>query len=396
MKKVGLIGATLGHSYSPVIHGKFADYDYELCEVRPEEIEGLLKSGDYAGFNVTMPYKKTVMQYCDEISDKAQRIGSVNTILCTEDGKLKGYNTDYYGFTYLVKNTEITVEGKKCIVLGSGGASLTVQTALKDMGASEVVVISRSGKDNYENLDRHYDADVIVNTTPVGMYPENGRAPVNINNFKKCTGVLDLIYNPHNTKLVLDAIGKSIHAAGGLEMLVAQAKKACEIFTGMEIRDDEMDDVVDEIKRETLNTVLIGMPGAGKTFVGQQIAKRVGREFVDIDDMIVEHEGMSIPEIFEKKGEAYFRKVESEMLEKACIRSGIVIACGGGIVKKRSNYDIMKQNGAVIWVKRDIDKLETEGRPISKSVPLEQIYEERKDAYESWSDFFINNNEGRE
>lgn len=396
MKKFGLIGEKLGHSYSPLIHSIFGDYEYELCEAKEEELEALLKKEEYGGFNITIPYKKTVLKLCDEISDTARAIGSVNTIIRSEDGKLKGYNTDYDGFIYLLKAAKIDVKGMKCMVLGSGGASLTVQTVLADMGASEIVIISRKGENNYENINRHFDSEIIVNTTPVGMYPGNGRTPVNLDDFKNCRGVVDLIYNPNKTKLVLDAMAKSLPATGGLAMLVAQAKESSEFFQNKKIEDEEIENAIDEVRSETLNAILIGMPGAGKTLLGKEIADRMGREFVDIDDMIVEHEGMSIPEIFEKKGESYFRKVETEMLEQACVKTGLVIATGGGIVKKKLNYNIIKQNGVVIWIKRDLDKLETDGRPLSQSMPLDQMYEERKDAYSYWSDFFINNNEERE
>jgi shikimate dehydrogenase len=296
----------------------------------------------------------------------------------------------------MLKANGIDVEGRKVMVLGSGGASLTVRTALQDLGAGEIVVISRNGENNYENIQKHFDSEVIINTTPVGMYPNNGRAPVNVEDFHNCQGVVDLIYNPNKTKLGLDAMAKSIPACGGLEMLVAQAKEASELFQGVEIEDEEIDAAYDEVRSEMLNTILIGMPGAGKSLIGGEIAARMGKKFVDIDDMIVEHEGMSIVEIFAQKGEAYFRKLETQMLEQACIQSGLVIGTGGGIVKKKINYNIIKQNGVVIWVKRDLDKLETDGRPLSMTVPVEQLWEERKDAYAYWSDFFINNNENRE
>ncbi len=395
MKKFGLIGGKLGHSYSPMIHSKFGSYTYELCEVGEDGLESLLKNEEYGGFNITIPYKKKVMELCDELSDTARAIGSVNTVLRSEDGRLKGYNTDYFGFQYLLEVTGIDVKGMKCLVLGSGGASLTVQAVLADLGASEVVVISRTGENNYENIHRHFDGEIIVNTTPVGMYPGNGRTPVNLDDFHNCRGVVDLIYNPNRTKLVLDAMAKSIPASGGLEMLVAQGKEASEIFQNIEIENEEIESAIDEVRSETLNAILIGMPGAGKTLLGGELAERMGRKFVDIDDMIEEHEGMSIPEIFAQKGESYFRRIETEMLEQACKQTGLVIATGGGVVKKKANYNIVKQNGVVIWIKRDLEKLETEGRPLSQSMPLEQMYEERKAAYSYWSDFFINNNEER-
>ncbi len=396
MKKIGLIGGKLDHSYSPMIHGKFGDYPYELCEIEEDALQELLADTSYGGFNVSIPHEKAVMKFCDELSEKARTIGSVNTIVRGEDGRLKGFNTDYDGFIYLLGCTGIKVAGMKCMVLGSGGASLTVQAALRDLGASEIVVISRTGENNYENIQRHFDSEIIVNTTPVGMYPGNGRTPVNVDDFKNCQGVVDLIYNPNKTKLVLDAMEKSLPAAGGLEMLVAQARKASELFTGRQIDDEEVENVIDEIRSETLNAILIGMPGAGKTLLGGEIANRMGREFVDIDDLIVEHEGMSVSEIFAQKGEAYFRRIETEMLEKCCMKTGLVIATSGGVVKKKLNYNILKQNGIVIWIKRDLDKLETDGRLLSETMSLEQIYEERKDAYAYWSDFYINNNEERE
>lgn len=397
MKKYGLIGETLPHSYSPLIHSKFGDYTYDLCEVSEEGLKSLLADEDYGGFNVTIPYKKTVMQYCDELSEKAKEIGSVNTVIRQEDGTLKGYNTDYEGFIYLLDEIGINVNGRKCLVLGSGGASLTVQLVLKDLGAAEVIVVSRSGENNYENISKHFDSEVIVNTTPVGMYPNNGRSPINLDDFHECCGVVDLIYNPHRTKLVLDAMAKSIPTAGGLSMLVAQAKRASELFQGIVIEDEEVKSAQDEVKRETLNIILIGMPGSGKTTVGLDIASNMGRKLVDIDDMIVDFEGgLSIPEIFAQKGEDHFRRVETKMLAEACKQSGLVIATGGGIVKKKLNYNIIKQNGVVIWVKRDLAKLATEGRPLSLTTPLEQLYEERKAAYSYWSDYFINNNEERD
>lgn len=396
MKKFGLIGGKLGHSYSPLIHSKFGDYTFELCETKAEDLESMLHNEAYGGFNVTIPYKKTVMEMCDELSDTAKAIGCVNTVIRDEEGRLHGYNTDYFGFKYMLEKTRIEVKDMKCLVLGSGGASLTARAVLKDLGAAEILVISRCGEHNYENISQHFDAEIIVNTTPVGMYPNNGRAPINLDDFKNCRGVVDVIYNPNKTKLVLDAMERSIPATGGLEMLVAQGKQASELFQNKEIEDEEIDSAIDEVRSETMNMILIGMPGAGKTLLGGEIADRMGRRFVDIDDMIVEHEGMSIPEIFDQKGENYFRRVETEMLEKACVQTGLVIATGGGVVKKKVNYNILKQNGIVIWIKRDLDKLETDGRPLSKSMPLAQMYEERKDAYSYWSDFYINNNEERE
>ena len=313
-----------------------------------------------------------------------------------DGGKIKGYNTDYFGFKYSLERNRIEIEGKKCIVLGSGGASLTVQAVLKDMNAKSVTVISRhSEENNYKNIEKHYDAEIIVNATPVGMYPNNGKSLVNLDHFKNCTGVADLVYNPNKSKLILDAMERKIPCCGGLSMLVAQAKKASEIFQKKPIDDDEISAIIYEIRSKTLNIILIGMPGAGKTYLGKKIAEKEHRKFVDIDDMIVEHENRSIPEIFARDGEDYFRNVETEMLREACKQTGIVIACGGGVVKRKQNYAIAKQNGRIIWVKRDIDKLDLSNRerPLCKVQSTQQIFEERKDAYEFWSDYFIDNNQ---
>ncbi|MDD6154678.1 MAG: shikimate kinase [Eubacteriales bacterium] len=394
MDKFGLIGAKLGHSYSPMIHEKLGSYEYDLLETKPEDLESLLRGGEYKGFNVTIPYKKVVFRMCDDVSEEAGKLGSVNTVVRDAEGKLHGYNTDYFGFKYLLEHNDIDVEGKKCIVLGSGGASVTICQVLRDMEASEVVTISRKGENNYENIEKNYDAQVIVNTTPVGMYPNNGDSLVDPAKFPGLEAAVDIIYNPYRTKFILDAMElEGVKCASGLEMLVGQAQKSSELFTGVEKSEDEIEDIADEVKRQMLNNILIGMPGAGKTFLGKKMAEKSGRKFVDIDDMIVAHEGESIPEIFAEKGEPYFRKVEREMLKLACKESGQVIATGGGIVKNKANYNIVKQNGVVIWIKRDLDKLETDGRPVSSSTPLDQLYAERKDAYEKWSDYFIDNNE---
>ncbi len=392
-KRFGLIGARLSHSYSTLIHGWLGDYTYDLCETKADDLGDLLLSSDYDGFNVTIPYKKTVMRLCDEVSPEARKIGAVNTVVRTEDGKLAGYNTDYFGFKYQLEHNDIDVEDMKCVVLGDGGVSVTVQAVLSDLHAREIVVISRRGVNNYDNISEHYDAEILVNATPVGMYPDNGSCLVDITQFRNIRGVIDVIYNPYRTKLILDCMENGIPCAGGMEMLVAQAKEASEIFTGVLIDDDEIETITDELQRKVLNNILIGMPGAGKTFLGRKMAEKQGKRFIDIDDMIIQHEGASIDEIFREKGEAYFRKVETEMLKLACKDSGCVIATGGGVVKTRANYNIVKQNGVVIWIKRDLDKLETDGRPLSASIGVEKLYQERKDEYKRWSDYYIDNNE---
>lgn len=392
MGKYGLLGAHLEYSYSPEIHSKFGDYQYELIEIPEEKLKEVVNSPEYDGFNVTIPYKRSAITLCDEVSSEALRIGAVNTIV-KENGLKKGYNTDYFGFCYMLKRNGIELAGKKCMVLGNGGASAMVQTVMKDQSASEIVVVSRHGEDNYDNLDRHFDSEIIVNATPVGMYPNNGVSLVNVDDFPNLSGAVDLIYNPNKTKFILDATTRGIPACGGLSMLVAQAEKSSELFQHRVIDDEEIDAAIYDIRSELLNVVLIGMPGAGKTFLGRRIAEREHRKFIDLDDVIVEREGMSIPEIFRTKGEDYFRNVETEVLRETCKMSGVVIACGGGIVKRKQNYNLAKQNSRIIWVKRDLDKLDTEGRPISQTKSVEEIYEARKDLYEAWSDYFIDNNQ---
>ncbi len=388
-----LIGESLSHSYSPMIHSKFGDYKYELCEVERENLQELLNSGIYDGFNVTIPYKEEIMKYCDEISNDSRRIGCVNTIVKNEKGGYDGYNTDYFGFRYLLESSGIDVAGRKCLILGSGGSSKTVRVVLEDLGAGEILIVSRSGKLNYENVGKQSDAQIIINTTPVGMFPNNLRSLVNLNDFVECGGVVDLIYNPNRTQFILDATERGIPCVSGLGMLVAQAFKASEIFQNKTLNHEEIPVAIEEVRNSMLNKILIGMPGAGKTFLGSKMAEASGRKFIDIDMEIEAEEGMSIPEIFELKGEKYFRKLETEKLRQACKGRGLVIATGGGVVKTEENFKIIRQNGTVIWVKRDLDKLQTEGRPLSMASPVTVLYDERKDAYDSWSDYFIDNNE---
>lgn len=390
MEKFGLLGKTLSHSFSPEIHAKLAAYPYNLCEVEENALEAFIRSGEYQGFNVTIPYKKTVMAFCDEISPEAQKIGSINTLLL-KGNTLCGYNTDYFGFLYMVKKSGIKIKGKKCLIFGNGGVSLTVKTALEDLGAREIVVISRSGENNYQNLEKHADAEVLVNTTPLGMYPKNGESPVELSRFPSCIGVLDLIYNPFKTKLVLDAERRNIPALGGLYMLVAQAKKAAEIFTGEAISDEKMDEIFEKIKCEKLNLLFIGMPGAGKSYLGKRAAEKFHRPFVDTDKCIEEKAGMPIPKIFETFGEEYFRTLETEVLKEVCKASGTVISTGGGVVTRGENFDLLRQNSTVIWVKRALNSLPINDRPLSKAKSLETLYEERKAAYALLSDYTVEN-----
>lgn len=392
MLKCGLLGEKLGHSYSPQIHSMLADYEYKLFEKSPEELEDFLKSGEFDGLNVTIPYKKSVMPYCAELSPTAAQIGSVNTIVRRSDGSLYGDNTDAFGFENLIVHNGIEVKGKKALVLGTGGASVTAQAVLKNLGASEVVVISRKGEDNYENIAKHADAEIIANTTPVGMYPNNGKAAVDLAQFPKLSGVLDVVYNPARTALLLQAEKLCIPCAGGLYMLVSQAKRSCELFTGKSIPDSEIDRIERVLSHQMQNIVIIGMPGSGKTAVSTMLAERLGRKIFDTDTIVSEKAGMTIPEIFSAQGEAGFRKLETEATSEVGKLSGNIISTGGGVVTVADNYELLHQNGVIVWIERDTNKLSRDGRPISLSSDLNELYAARLPLYERFADIKADNN----
>ena len=391
-KRCGLIGEKLGHSFSPAIHGKLADYEYKLYELSPEQLGPFLEKKEFDGLNVTIPYKKTVIPYCDELTEAAKSIGSVNTIVKRADGTLLGHNTDYDGIMWLLKNAGAEVKGKKAVVLGTGGASVTVQAALRDLGAAQVVVVSRSGEENYENIARHSDAKILVNATPVGMYPKTGVSPVDLDSFTALEGVFDVVYNPAKTQLLLDAEKRGIPCANGLGMLVAQAKAACERFTGEPIDDEKVYTIKAELERNTRNVMLIGMPGSGKSTVGAALAEKLGRKLVDVDERIVEMAGCSIPEIFAKEGEEGFRQIEHQALCEVSKESGLVIATGGGVVTRRENLDPMRQNSLIVWLLRDISLLPKDGRPLSQTNSLTEMFKVREPLYRAAADCVADNN----
>ena len=393
MRQYGQLGEKLGHSYSPQIHGLLAGYPYTLCEVSPERLPQFLRETSLSGMNVTIPYKKAVIESCADLSEAARKIGSVNTLVRREDGWY-GDNTDYYGFCYMVKASGIPIAGKKVLVLGNGGVSLTVQQALRDLQAGQVVVISRRGEDHYGNLERHADAAVLVNTTPVGMYPNNGRSVVDLAQFPNLVGVLDLIYNPDRTAFLLQAQERGVACMGGLVMLVAQAKRAAELFTGTAIADCRIDEITRILRQQMLNIVLVGMPGCGKSTVGRQLAELLHRPFVDADEVLAERAGCTITEIFREQGEEAFRALETEVLRDLGKRSGIVLATGGGCVTRMENYPALHQNGRIFWLQRDLGKLPVNGRPLSQSNRLEDLYARRKAAYERFADGIVDNNGG--
>ena len=391
-KVYGLLGRKLGHSWSVPIHAALGCAGYRLYELEPEKLTAFLRRTDIGGLNVTIPYKRDVMPLCDEIDPAAADIGSVNTLVRGADGKLRGYNTDIDGFCYMARRAGIGFTGKKVVVLGSGGASLTAQAAARREGAQEITVISRSGPDNYGNLDRHADAEIVVNTTPVGMYPGNGAAPVDLSAFPRCEGVLDVIYNPRRTALLLQAEALGIPCCDGLPMLVAQAKTAEERFFGKPISDEENERILSQLRREMGNIVLIGMPGSGKSSIGQLLADLTGREAVDIDQKIMDRAGCSIPEIFAQGGETAFRALEREETAKAGALTGKILLTGGGVVKTPENYGALRQNGRVYHLLRDLNVLPTDGRPLSQGADLAAMWRQREPLYRAFRDVSMDNN----
>ena len=387
----GLLGRKLGHSYSPQIHSHLGEYKYTLIEKEPEDLSDFFHTGNFTGLNVTIPYKKDVIPFCTELSPCAKAIGSVNTIVRLADGKLIGHNTDYFGFETMLVHSGLCVSGKKVLVLGSGGASNTAVQVLKAHGAN-VIVISRSGDNNYGNLDLHKDAAVIVNATPVGMYPNPGISPVDLSLFPHLEGVLDMVYNPARTKLLMDAEDRGLIAENGLRMLVAQAKESAEWFTGSNINDSVIDDIHNLLKRQMENIILIGMPGCGKSSVGKALAECTGKHLFDADRLIEDLARKSIPDIFSQDGEERFRELETQALEILGKESNAVISTGGGCVTRQRNYRLLHQNGIIFWLQRDIDKLPTDGRPLSQQGVLSQMYQIRKPLYEGFADRIIDNN----
>lgn len=391
----GLLGRTLHHSYSPQIHSYLADYPYSLFEVEPDHLEEFFKNIPFTGLNVTIPYKKAVVPYCAKLSPIAQKIGSVNTLVWNKDGSLIGHNTDYFGFLSTLQKTQLNVNDKKVLVLGTGGASVTAVAVLSEMGA-DVVTISRSGENNYNNLDKHSDAALIVNATPVGMYPYTQNSPLSLEGFPNLEGVIDLIYNPARTALLQQAESRGIVAENGLYMLVSQAKESAEWFTGTAISDDKIRQIYNTLSNRMQNTILVGMPGCGKTTIGKLLAQLENKTFIDADTYLTEKFGKSIPTIFEEHGEDYFRQLETQVLTELGMRSGLVIATGGGCVTRPENYSLLHQNGKIIWLKRDIRELATDGRPLSATGNLQSMYNIRKPLYQKFSDHSVQNDRSPE
>ena len=387
----GLLGEKLGHSYSPAIHAMLADYDYRLYEKTPAELEDFLLRGEWDGLNVTIPYKKAVIPCCAELSETAKRCGSVNTLIRLPGGGIRGENTDAYGFAYLLRSLGFDPAGKKAVIFGSGGAAATVRAVLEARGAREIVTLSRRGQDNYDHLDRHSDAQLVVNATPVGMFPHNGEAAASLSSFENCEAVADLIYNPARSTLLMEAEARGLPCVNGLGMLVAQAKRSCELFLGAAIPDGEVARIEDELARGMGNIILIGMPGCGKSTIARLLAEKTGRELRESDTLIEREAGLPIPEIFRREGEEGFRSRETAALTALGKLSGKVIATGGGCVTREENYPPLHQNGVIVRLLRDPGKLPKEGRPISLRSDLGELYEQRRPYYERFADFAVSN-----
>ena len=399
--KYGLIGRTLAHSYSKEIHEALGKYSYGLFSLEPDAVSDFVNARDFGGLNVTIPYKQDVIPLCDEISELASAIGAVNT-LYWKGQTLVGHNTDYEGFLYTAKRSGISFEGKTVLILGNGGTSLTARKAAADQGAAKIYVASRSStKQNdsatmisYSDLPKIASSiGVIVNTTPVGTFPNNLQSVIDIADFPNCEAVIDVIYNPFKTKLLLDAEKAGLKTANGLPMLVAQATAAAGYFLGTPgAFESENERIIEKMVGDMRNIVLIGMPGSGKTFLGRRMAEETGKTFVDMDDEIIKKAGKPIPEIFDEVGESGFRDIESEVAAELGKQRGLVIATGGGAILREENVDALRQNGHIIHIKRPLEALATDGRPLSKDLEaLRKLEAVRMPIYESIADETIDN-----
>ena len=396
--RYGLIGEKLGHSFSKDIHERIADYTFDLIPLSKEEFKTFMEKKEFTALNVTIPYKKDVIPYLDEMDEHAKAIGAVNTIV-NRDGKLKGYNTDFTGFLYMVKKHNVHMEGKKVLIIGNGGASAAIQAVVQHESAGSMVIVDvvpGNGAISYDEMfSSHLDAEIIINTSPIGMYPRIGNAPIDISMFHKCEAVLDVIYNPILTRLCFEAQEMDIKRVNGLEMLIAQAKQSVEFFLDKSIDNQIIDDIYQDMLRERCNIVLIGMPSAGKTTIGKMLENRMQKEFIDLDDIIIEKAGKSIPEIFEESGEAGFRAIETEAAIEVSKLNNKIIATGGGTIKHKVNMDYLRQNGITIFIDRDVDKLISSdpNRPLSKSTDaLEKMHAERLPLYQKNAAYVAVNN----
>ncbi len=402
--KYGLIGEKLEHSFSKQIQSRIAeiqnikDFQYDFVELDKEQFKEFMTKKDFKGINVTLPYKKAVLPYIDVLDDSAERMGAVNTIV-NRDGKLYGYNTDFGGFLYMVKAHNVHMEGKKVLLIGNGGASAAVQAVCKHEKAKDIIVVSRSANNGAISYDEmytsHLDADIVVNTSPVGMYPNIANSPIDVSWFHKLECVLDVVYNPILTRLCFEAQEMDIKRVIGLEMLIAQAKYSFEYFEDIKFDDSIIDEIKKEMLKDRCNIVLIGMPSAGKKTIGKMLQDKLGKKFIDLDDMIIEKAGKTIPEIFQESGETGFRAIETEVAIEASKMNNMIIATGGGAIKHKVNMDFLRLNGITIYIDRDVDKLISSdpNRPLSSSKQaLQQMHAERQPLYQKYAAYVADNN----
>lgn len=389
----GLLGERLPHSFSKIIHEKIGLYNYELKELLPNSFEEFMKNKQFKGVNVTIPYKQKVMDYCDYIDDKAKEIGAVNTVV-NKDGKLYGYNTDFYGLKLLCVNNGIEFNNKKVLILGNGGTSKTAMAVAKDMGAKHILIAHYKTAENIVSYDDvikyHTDVDFIINTTPVGMFPKNDGVIIDLLSFKNLSAVIDVIYNPINTNIVLQAKSMGIKAVGGLYMLVAQAVKSADLFLKLNSTVNILEKVYSELLKEKLNIILIGMPASGKSTIARAVCQITGQNLIDTDELIVEKYG-NISEIFKNKGEEYFRNAETQIIKEVAKQTGVVISTGGGAVLKKENVNSLKQNGLFYFLDRPLNELlPTDDRPLANDVnKIKKLYNERIDLYKSLADITV-------
>lgn len=395
--KYGLIGEKLGHSFSKEIHERLSDYTYNLFPLSKDEFHTFMKNKDFQAINVTIPYKKAVLPYLDELDASAKKIGAVNTIV-NNNGKLKGFNTDYDGFDYMLQKHHVDLSNKKVLVLGNGGACAAIKAVVESYPIKQMYVVSRKAGDDvitYEECyERHTDAQIIVNTTPVGMYPHNDASPLDLSQFYQLESVIDIIYNPLYTQLCIDARKRNIQYIGGLEMLIAQAKYAVEHFTNIQIDESMIDEIYRDMLKKRVNIVLIGMPSCGKSTIAKYLNDLLPHQVIDLDEEIVKDTKMSIPDIFKAMNESGFRKIESEICKKYAKETGLIISTGGGIIKNEINMEHLQQNGMIIYIDRPLEHLiyQDGTRPLSSSKEaVEQLYKERTPIYQKCADIIISN-----
>lgn len=394
--RFALLGKTLGYSYSKDIHQKFG-YDYDLLEVEEKDFSKVLKNGSYDGFNVTVPYKKEVVKHLDFIDDNARTIGSVNTVV-VRNRKLFGYNTDFLGLEYLISSEGVVINGKSVLILGTGGTCSTAKAVCEKLGAKKIVVVGRTSTVNYQNCYENLDVEVLINTTPVGTYPNTQESLIDVNRFLYLESVIDVVYNPLKTQLILNAEQRGIKAVCGLKMLVAQAVFSAQLFTNKTYPKNIIEEIYKQVKIDRSAIVFIGMPSSGKTTVGRELAKRMGREFFDIDEVVTSLSGKTPEQIILSDGEEFFREVEAKVLKIITSQNRTaVISVGGGAILKEENRESLKRNSIIIHVERDLEKLSLSGRPLSKSVDnLKILEEQRMPIYCDLADFSVDNNQSIE